>query len=65
MHLVTQGHPLLPPCDFATREQATIIAIQCERDDMDGWQYNVEPCSVEGHWLIMIRDEDGNILGAL
>ena len=55
----------IPPCDFPTREKALRVAIQCERDDMDGWQYKVTPCSTEGHWLIMIYDEDQNILGPL
>ena len=44
-------------------ERAEQIAIMCQRDDQDGWQYRVE---ARGSWYaIAVFDEDGIKLGDL
>ena len=45
------------------RARAEQIAIMCQRDDQDGWQYRVE---ARGSWYaIAVFDEEGIKLGDL
>ena len=50
-------------CWTKDRARAEQIAILCQRDDQDGWQYRVE---ARGTWYaIAVFDEDGIKLGDL